>query len=132
MRILKFLASGTIGVSVNLTIFHALYAIGVPYLAGSALAFLVALVVGFLLQKYWTFEDCARESLRAQFALYAMLALGNLALNTGIVYALVGRFGMHYLVAQAIGAAIVAVESFFVYQLFIFRREQSSGGESGV
>ncbi|MDE1919374.1 MAG: GtrA family protein [Patescibacteria group bacterium] len=120
MRVLKFLATGIIGMSVNLTLFHALYVIGVPYLAGSALAFLAALVVGFLLQKYWTFEDRARERLRAQFALYAALALTNLAVNTLLVFLLVEYAGAYYLVAQAVGAGSVALASYFVYERFIF------------
>lgn len=132
MRVLKFLASGTIGVSVNLGLFHVLYVIGVPYLAGSAAAFLCALLAGFVLQKYWTFEDHAPERLRSQFVQYAALALANLALNTGVVYMLVERLSVHYLIAQAIGAILVAFDSFIVYHMFIFRRQQSSGGALGV
>lgn len=132
MRILKFLTTGIIGVSVNLGLFYVLNIIGVPYLAGSAAAFLCALLVGFVLQKYWTFEDCAPGRLRSQFAQYAALALANLVLNTGVVYVLVGRFGVHYLFAQAVGAVLVAVDSFIAYHLFIFRRPQDSGEAAGV
>ncbi len=132
MRILKFLTTGIIGVSMNLGLFYTLYVVGVPYLAGSATAFLCALLAGFVLQKYWTFEDRAPERLRSQFAQYAALALANLVLNTGVVYVLVGRFGVYYLFAQAVGAALVAVDSFIAYHLFIFRRQQDSGGAAGV
>lgn len=125
MRIVKFLITGAIGISVNLGVFHALYVFGVPYLAGSIAALLVSMVIGFILQKYWTFEDRAPERVHTQFALYAALALGNLALNTGIVYALIGRFGVHYLLAQAVGAATIAVDSFFAYHFFIFRPRQA-------
>lgn len=119
-RIVKFLVAGMIGVSVNLGVFHLLYLAGVPYLAGSAGGFLVAVVVGFVLQKFWTFTNSSHEYTRKQFFWYALLALANLALNTGIVYVLVGKLGFHYLFAQAIGAAVVAVDSFFVYKFFIF------------
>lgn len=124
MRVLKFLITGAIGISVNLGVFHALYVLGVPYLAGSIAALFVSMIVGFVLQKYWTFEDHAPERVRAQFALYAALALGNLAINTSIVYVLIGRLGIHYLLAQAIGAAIIAIDSFFAYHFFIFRPRQ--------
>lgn len=126
MRVLKFLTVGAIGISVNLGIFHALYVIGVPYLIGSVCGLLVAMVIGFLLQKYWTFENYAFESLRVQFVLYAGLALGNLVLNTGIVYVLVGRLGVFYLSAQAMGALVIAVDSYFMYHFYIFRREEHS------
>lgn len=132
MRVLKFLITGMIGISVNLSVFHALYVLGVPYLAGSVAGLLISMVIGFLLQKYWTFWERTPERLRAQFALYAALALGNLALNTLIVYTLVGKLGVHYLIAQAIGAAFVAIDSFVTYHTFIFKRRQGSGGAAGV
>ena len=127
MRVLRFLIVGIIGISVNLGMFHALYVLGVPYLAGSIAGFSVAVFVGFVLQKYWTFSDRSSGHVRTQFAFYAALTSGNLVLNTGIVYLLVGRLGVQYLLAQAIGAAIVAIDSFFVYHIFIFRPQQVDG-----
>ncbi len=121
MRILKFLLTGSIGLCVNLGMFHLLYVLGMPYLAGSVTAFLVAMFVGFALQKYWTFEDRTLERAHTQLMLYGILALCNLAINTLIVYLLVEYADAHYLVAQVIGAGSVAVTSYFVYRLYIFR-----------
>lgn len=120
MRVLKFLLVGGIGLSVNLGVFHSLYVLGVSYLLGSVAAFCVALVVGFVLQKYWTFENRTPERARTQFALYALLAICNLAINTLIVYLLVEYAGTHYLVAQTVGAGSVALVSYFVYRSYIF------------
>jgi len=120
MRILKFLITGGIGLSVNLGIFHVLYVFGVPYLTGSVVAFFVAMVVGFILQKYWTFDEHMLERARTQFLLYATLALCNLAVNTLIVYALVEYMNAHYLLAQTVGAGSVALASYVVYRFYIF------------
>lgn len=120
MRVLKFLLSGGIGLSVNLGVFHMLYVFDVPYLVGSIAAFCVAMVVGFVLQKYWTFEKRTLERVRTQFALYAALTFCNLAMNTLIVYVLVEYVGAHYLIAQTIGAGSVALVSYFVYRFYIF------------
>lgn len=132
MRVLKFLVAGGIGVSVNLGLFHLLYVAGVPYLTGSIVALLVSMVVGFLLQKYWTFEDRMLAGAHVQFLQYAALALGNLALNTAIVYVLIGKLGVFYLLAQAIAAALVATYSFFVYRWFIFGQRDSGGKPVGL
>ncbi len=121
MRVIKFLITGGIGLSVSLGVFHLLYIAGVPYLFGSVLAFILALFVGFVLQKYWTFEDSGAERLRTQFALYAMLALCNLVINTFVVYMLVEYANAHYLVAQTVGAGLVAVVSYFLYRRYVFR-----------
>ncbi|HCR52236.1 TPA: hypothetical protein DIV48_01140 [Candidatus Kaiserbacteria bacterium] len=132
MRVLKFLVAGATGVSVNLGIFHVLYVAGIPYLGGSAIAVLLSMTVGFLLQKYWTFEDRTPERMPVQFFQYAMLALGNVAFNTAVIYILIGKLGVFYLFAQAIAAAIVATYSFFVYRLFIFRSRVDSGKVAGL
>lgn len=127
---MKFLIAGLVGISVNLGIFHMLYVFGVPYLAGSIVAFLVAVFVGFVLQKYWTFEERTIERARTQLVFYVTLALVNLAVNTLIVYILVGKIGMFYLLAQTVGAAVVAIDSFFAYRSFIFKSQQKSSSGS--
>ncbi|MFZ1075050.1 MAG: GtrA family protein [Minisyncoccia bacterium] len=120
MRIVKFIVSGAAGMAVNLCGYFVLHLLGAPYLAGSIGGFLAAVFVGFTLQKHWTFENREVGSARTQFMLYALFSLGNLALNTGIVYVLVGRFGVYYLLAQTVGAAVVAIDGFFLYRTFVF------------
>ena len=120
MRIFKFLATGAIGLSVNLGVFQILYVRGVPYLIGSMSALFIAMIVGFVLQKYWTFEERSPERTRIQFILYAALTLCNLGVNTLVVYLLVEYVNVYYLIAQAFGAGLVAFTSYLVYQHYIF------------
>lgn len=120
MRVLKFLIAGGIGLTVNLGLLHVLVVFGVPYLTGSVTAFIVSMIVGFILQKYWTFGERSHERARKQFMLYTTLALCNLGVNTFIVYLFVEYVGAHYLIAQTIGAGSVALTSYFIYRQLIF------------
>lgn len=129
LRIFKFLVAGGIGVSINLGLYELLYLAGVPYLLGSAIAVALSTIFGFLLQKYWTFEERTHMRAPTQFIQYGILALANIAVNTLIVYVLVGKLGVHYLVAQAIGAATVAIYSFFLYRLVIFKHTEHAATE---
>lgn len=122
MRIVKFLCTGGIGATVNLgTLFILVDICGIQYLIGSALAFCGAAVVGFLLQKYWTFAERSSERATVQFGLYVSIAVANICVNTLLVLLLVEWFEAHYLVAQFIGAGMVAVSSFVMYQRLVFR-----------
>lgn len=122
MRILKYLISGGIGITVNLLLYRILVTNAhFGYLLGSVVAVSCSTVLGFLLQKFWTFEDRSRERAPVQFGLYACIAAGNIVLNTGIVYPLIKWMGLFYLVAQALAAATVALWSFFLYREFIFK-----------
>jgi len=128
-KVVRYLGTGCVGLFVNLGSYHLLVAaLGVPYLPGSMIAIALSTVVGFLLQKYWTFAERSRADAPRQFALYAGLALWNLALNTGIVFLLVEYAALHYLIAQAIGAGVVAVSSFFVYHYYIFAVQSDASG----
>lgn len=123
MRILRFLCSGAIGISVNLGTLHLLAGIlGVYYLLASVIAISCSTVVGFLLQKYWTFEEHSATEAPRQFAMYAVLAITNIGINTGIVYGMTEILGFHYLVGQFVGAGVVAGMSYLVYRGFIFKK----------
>lgn len=132
-RIARYLATGAIGLVVNLGSYHLLVAFArISYLPGSMIAIALSTVVGFLLQKYWTFGERSHATAPRQFALYAALALWNLGLNTLIVFALVEYFALHYLIAQTIGAGVVAVSSFFAYHYYIFAHSTPQSEASGA
>lgn len=121
-RIMRFLTTGVVGLAVNLGTLHILVTYGtLHYLVGSICAFIVALIVGFLLQKYWTFRNLDSVRAKKQFAQYTGLAVTNLLANTGIVYFLVEYVGSHYLVAQTISAGSIAMVSYLIYRSYIFR-----------
>lgn len=127
MRVIRFLTTGGIGITVNLGMYHLLVAYaGVHYLPGSVAAVTCSTIVGFLLQKFWTFREHTTETAHVQFALYTLVAIVNIALNTLIVYLLVDFLSVHYLLAQAAAGGIVALWSFFIYREIIFKRIEGS------
>jgi putative flippase GtrA len=120
-KFVRFLVSGGIGAGVNIVflyIFKELFSFW--YLYASVLSFLVALIVSFLLQKFITFRDFSRHLLPRQTTVYALTALFNLGLNTGLMYVFVDICSMHYLLAQVVTMALIAIESYFIYQHYIF------------
>ena len=91
------------------------------YLASSVLAFIAALVVSFMLQKFWTFRDASLDKVHSQFVLTTIVALANLGLNTLFMYILVDRVGLWYILAQLITGATLALGSFTAYRKIIFK-----------
>jgi glycosyltransferase involved in cell wall biosynthesis len=112
-RIARFLISGALTVLVNLAVLYAVTEYGhVWYLTSSVIAFCVSYVVNFGLQKFWTFRHAGLREIRYQLPLHLTLAIANLALNTGILFALVEWFHIWYVFAQVIAAIIIAIDSF--------------------
>ena len=120
-KILRYLFSGVTAFGVN---FFFLYAFtewfGFYYLVSVVMAFLAAVVVSFMLQKFWTFQNNSKAGLHRQAKIYITVAIINTGLNTLLVYLFVEYVGLHYLVAQFFSSGLIAFESFFIYQFFIF------------
>jgi putative flippase GtrA len=100
------------------------------YLVGLVLGFIVALVVNFLLQKYWTFQDSASHKIPRQLVLYSAVALSGLALNALLLAgskALFAHLGINffhgwYVLVQLLIFCIVSVFNLTMNFLFTFRK----------
>lgn len=123
VRFFRFTLSGISAFGVNLA-FLALFTgmFDMWYLTSAVAAFLIAFFVSFALHKFWTFGDHSRDGLHVQMGMYLLVAVINLGLNTLSVYLFVEWAGFHYLVAQTVAGAFIAIENFFVSQRVIFRR----------
>ena len=121
----RFIVAGGTAASVDLLVLFIFTDIfKVWYIVSSAIAFLVAFMVSFTLQKYWTFRDHSSERLHAQALVYFVVTGINLVLNTLLMYFFVHFGGIEYLIAQIITGILIAIESYFVYQKFVFKNQK--------
>lgn len=122
-QIFKYVISGGSAAVVNLSTLYVLTEFfHVWYLVSASTAFVGAFAVSFTLQKFWTFKDHETEGMRKQLSLYLAVILVNLAINALFVYLLVEHIGIWYMLAQIISGLVIAIESFFIYKFFIFKR----------
>lgn len=120
MRVLRYLISGSIVTIIDLSALYLFTDIfGIWYILSAILAFIIAFIVSFSLQKYWTFVDNSRENIHNQIFVYLIVTLINLGLNTLGIFIFVHYLVFHYIFAQIIVSAIIAIESYFVYN-YIF------------
>lgn len=124
ITIAKFLTSGCIAAAVDFSLLFSLtHYIGVHYLMSSAVAFVAATVVGFMLQKFWTFRDASMSSVQRQAIQYVGLGLGNLGVNTVFMYLLVEYLNLWYLLSQVIVCGALACNNFILYSLCMFKKQ---------
>lgn len=88
-------------------------------LPASVVAFLVALISSFLLQRHVTFRRAGTDRMVAEFLQTVMLSFFNLGVNTLVIYFLLS-INTHYLVAQVIATSLIVSYSYLVYHR-IFR-----------
>ncbi|MCX6786454.1 MAG: GtrA family protein [Candidatus Kaiserbacteria bacterium] len=120
-KIIRYVISGGTAAftSVGL-LFVFVHFIGAQYIVASAFAFIFGFLVSFTLQKLWTFNNKGTSRTHIQLAQYLAITLGNLALNTLLVYTGVEILGLWYLLAQLIASGLIAFYSYFVYRRFVF------------
>lgn len=120
-QIVKYLISGGTSAVANLFLLYVFTdLLGIYYLLSSIFSFVFAVMLGFTLQKFWTFKGSHVEGTRRQAVAYLSVAISNAFLNTILLYLLVEYAGIHYLLAQFINSAMLAIGSFIIYKKIIF------------
>ncbi|WP_165079303.1 MULTISPECIES: GtrA family protein [unclassified Desulfovibrio] len=92
--------------------------LGLPVLAGNALAFLAGFVVSYLGQALWTFQ--AQASHRTMLPRFAATQGVGLVLNSALIWVFM-RAGLGYPVAMWAAIAAVPVAVYFICKLWVFR-----------
>jgi putative flippase GtrA len=108
------------------------------YLLGAVLGFCIALVVTFLLQKYWTFRDHSMHRTYTQLFWYSVVALLNVSLNVGLLAfakalftaAGINFFHIWYLIVQIAIVVFASGVSFVLNYFFTFRHDTMAVTES--
>ncbi|MFA6339074.1 MAG: GtrA family protein [Candidatus Paceibacterota bacterium] len=91
------------------------------YLISATLAFSIAFLVSFTLQKFWTFQDVSKDGMNKQMLAYFVISATNLFVNAGLVYLFVEYFNIYYMLSQIYAALLIACTSFILYRKFIFK-----------
>lgn len=105
-RVLQFVTVGGLGALVNLLTMYVLMELGTPYLLASPIAIEAGLLSNFTLNRSWTFEDRAPDSLRGLLGALGrdhVVRSGGMAVNFGLLWVLVAVAGLLPLAGQAIG-----------------------------
>ena len=119
LQLARFLAVGLSGYVVNLLVFWLATAGGMHYIPAATVAFVVAWLNNFLLNRHWTFR-AAGEDLMAQGLRYLLVCLVALGANLIILHVLVDA-GLGELYAQAIAIILVTPLNYLLSRRWSFR-----------
>jgi len=121
---LKFNAVGIIGVVVQLIVLTILKTVlGMNYLVATVLAVEAAILHNFVWHERWTWIDRTRKVRgRLQRLLRFNTANGLISLigNVGMMWLLVSRFHLHYLVSNLLAVIVCSLINFLVSDRLVF------------
>ncbi len=121
LQLVRFGFVGGVGFVVNLAVYTLMvHGVGVEYRAASIVAWLVAVVNNFVLNRHWTFD--ARDGMvRFQAIRFLMVSLVAEIISLLILTALVEGGGLAKVPAQAIAVAASTPLNFLGNKLWSFR-----------
>ncbi|MGA9874334.1 MAG: GtrA family protein [Solirubrobacteraceae bacterium] len=120
LQLIRFGMVGGVGFVVNLIVYTlAVHAIGVDYRVASVVAWLVAVVNNFVLNRHWTF-DARHDRARAQAVRFLLVSLVAEGFSLLLLTLLVGG-GMDKVAAQALAVGGSMPLNFIGNKLWSFR-----------
>lgn len=121
-KIMRYLFTGGVGAGVNFIIYFILLRfLGLWYILASIISFLLSLLVGFYLQKHFTFRNFSVDNTKKQMLLYYLFSFLNLIINIILLYFFVEIVKVDQVFAKVLTLGILAIWSYFVYQKYIFK-----------
>lgn len=96
----------------------------------NTISFLVAVVNSYFMNKYWTFQDVARQQEETKFVQFIAISLIGSGINSSIVYGITTHISPIFAVspllwaniAKLFATGISLVWNFVGYKLFVFKK----------
>lgn len=124
-RFQKFILVGALGLLVNqlfLFIFSDFANMALHF--ASPISIFLSMIVTFTLNEVWTWHDRGSGHVIHRIGLYFPINMVGLVINYLILQLLVDHTGMHYLIANLIGAGTAAVWNFLVNNSVTWRSQR--------
>jgi putative flippase GtrA len=116
----KFVLVGTAGYFVNLGVFSALYGAGMAYLPASIVSYFVANTGMYFGNRYFTFR-LTHAGFWSTYLRYLLTGAVVVALNVGLLAALVEGTGIDPRLGQAISLLLITPVAFVLFKRWTFR-----------
>jgi putative flippase GtrA len=124
-RFQKFLVVGAIGLAVNqLSLLVLRGGFDIVLHVASPVAIFLSMIVTFTLNEMWTWHDRGSGPLIHRIGLYFPINMVGLLINYLVLQLLVDHTGVHYLLANFIGAGMAAVWNFLVNNSITWRADR--------
>jgi len=116
---------GAVNTAVTYALYAGLVALGVPALAALVADYALGIVLGFALNRKYTF-NASQGPLGPSFLRMVLSYLPLLGVNLVLLFVLVHWLSWNEYLAQIVALGLVTVLSFFVQKLFVFAQKGAS------
>lgn len=122
-QIIRYIIAGCVATGSNLAILFVLvHYFKLWYLTSAVISFSLAVVISYLLQKYFVFKNYGKVGIPTQFFHFLIYNIVMLGVNTLLMYFFVDIVRLWYLLAQALSAIIIACMNYIYFNKIVFKK----------
>jgi putative flippase GtrA len=123
----QFITVGGIGVIINISLLYLITEfIGIHYMLSEAIAFLIATIHNYLLNKTWTFKEKLQEDPFKKFIQYLLVSIVGLMVNLTVLFTLVEFFELWYIFAELFATAVSSAVNYTGNKFWTFKNNPTS------
>lgn len=94
------------------------------HLISAGVAFIIGLLVNYVLSIRWVFEEHTSSSKMTEFTIFAVIGVIGLGFNELIIYTGTDICGLHYMLSKLISTIIVFFWNFFARKYMLFKKRE--------
>lgn len=118
-QILKFgLVGGTAFVIDYVLLYFCTEFLHIHYLISSIISFTVSVIFNYILSIKWVFDVKKKQDVK-DFVIFIILSVVGLGINSLIMYVMVEKFGVYYMLSKIVSTAVVMVYNFITRKIFV-------------
>jgi len=119
VQFFRYLFVGGIAATVDIgSLFAMTSFLHINYLVSAVIAFLLGIITNYALSTLWIFKS--RGDKQKELMLFLAIGITGLLLNELVIWALVAKVGLFYLLAKLISTGIVLFWNFGMRKKFVF------------
>jgi len=96
------------------------------YLVSAGIAFIIGLILNYVMSVNWVFNSRAIENPIAEFLLFTIIGVIGLGFNEVFLWILTEVFAIYYLVSKIITSILIYFWNFFARKTLLFNKQKSS------
>jgi putative flippase GtrA len=119
----RYLAASALALAIDFGLYSGLIRLaGVDYLVAAPIGFTAGLATVYAVSIRWVFRHRRLQSVRDEFAVFALIGLAGMALNQGVIWAGVELLALSPELAKVLSAGTVFGFNFVLRKLLLFTR----------
>ncbi len=95
--------------------------VGIYYLISAAIAFILGLIVNYLLSIGWVFNNRTLDSAKLEFGVFALIGVVGLGFNEVLIWFFTDYVHIFYLISKMIAAVLILFWNFFARKFTLFK-----------